>query len=93
MKVSALDADYQPQLARFIGKALRPVVRAWFRYELRGVERLPTVVTINIDPFEWPDKLGGRLADRLGNRLVATVVRSSADSYRRPATMKSPGVE
>lgn len=52
--------------------------------DFRGVERLPTVVTINIDPDEWPDKLGGRLADRLGNRLLAAVVRNSADSYRRP---------
>ena len=52
--------------------------------DFRGVERLPTVITINIDPDEWADKLGARLADRLGNRLVAKVVRNGAASFRRP---------
>ena len=52
--------------------------------DFRGVERLPTVITINIDPDEWTEKLGARLADRLANRLIATVVRNAAASFRRP---------
>ena len=51
--------------------------------DFRTVEKLPTVVTINISPEEWPDKLGARIADRLGNRLLAVVVRNMAASYRQ----------
>lgn len=52
--------------------------------DFRGVERLPTVVTINIEPEEWPEKLGARIADRLANRLIAKVVKNDAPSYRQP---------
>jgi DNA replication protein DnaC len=61
----------------------------WVREKLyqildyRGVERLPTVVTLNIGPNEWADKLGARVADRLGNRLVAKVVYNAARSFRQ----------
>jgi DNA replication protein DnaC len=64
---------------------------AWVREKLyqildfRTVERLPTVVTLNVDPAEWPEKLGARIADRLGNRLLARVVCNRAASFRKPA--------
>lgn len=52
--------------------------------DFRTVERLPTVITLNIGPEEWEEKLGARIADRLGNRLLAKVVHNAAPSYRRP---------
>ena len=61
----------------------------WVREKLyqildyRGVERLPTVVTLNIGPNEWADKLGARVADRLGNRLFSKVVYNAARSFRQ----------
>jgi len=51
--------------------------------DFRTVERLPTVITLNIGPEEWEEKLGARIADRLGNRLLAKVVHNAAPSYRR----------
>ena len=56
------------------------------RYQIldfRTVERLPTVITTNISPEEWAEKLGARIADRLGNRLLAKVVHNAAASYRQ----------
>lgn len=47
------------------------------------MERLPTVITANISPEEWPCRLGPRVADRLGNRLLAKVVENAAASYRQ----------
>ncbi len=64
---------------------------SWVREKLyqildfRTVERLPTVVTLNLDPAEWPEKLGLRIADRLNNRLLCKVVYNRAASYRKPA--------
>jgi DNA replication protein DnaC len=52
--------------------------------DFRAVERLATVITLNIGPEEWPAKLGARVADRLGNRLVSKVVENKAESFRRP---------
>ena len=51
--------------------------------DYRTVERLPTVVTINLSPEEWTEKLGARIADRLGNRRLVKVVENAAASYRR----------
>ncbi len=56
------------------------------RYQIldfRTVERLPTVITTNISPEEWVQKLGARIADRLGNRLLVRVVHNAAVSYRQ----------
>jgi DNA replication protein DnaC len=70
----------------------------WVREKLyqildyRGVERVPTVITLNIGPGEWADKLGARVADRLGNRLIAKIVYNAARSYRQtPASDAATG--
>ncbi len=51
--------------------------------DIRTVERLPTVITTNISPEEWPARLGPRVADRLVNRLLAKVVENAAAAYRQ----------
>ncbi len=61
--------------------------------DFRGVERLPTVVTLNIGPSEWADKLGARVADRLGSRLLSRVVFNAARSYRQPRETGAQGGE
>jgi DNA replication protein DnaC len=69
----------------------------WVREKLyqildyRGVDRLPTVVTLNIGPSEWAEKLGARVADRLGNRLIARVVYNAARSFRQSKENDVPG--